>query len=171
MEPCSSHHWHHSDWPNSVREPGLAATFPALSHTHTHTALFYLSGCCLLSFWLGSLCLSVCPPHKPNNATLLRLLRALASRPVEKEEEDMKRRKGKGKSEEKRRPHMDAEAVAEIRILASGFRGWEGIILGDTQHNCTHKVFTLLESVYTTTFITHKSLQASSQYLRSVGAY
>lgn len=43
--------------------------------SHTHTALFYLSGCCLLSIWLSSLCLSACPPHKPNNATLLRLLR------------------------------------------------------------------------------------------------
>lgn len=43
--------------------------------THTHTALFYLSGCCLLAIWPGSLCLSACPPHKPNNATLLRLLR------------------------------------------------------------------------------------------------
>lgn len=76
-EPRTSLHWHHSDQPSSFRETGLAATFPALylMHAHTRTALFYLSGCCLLAIWPGSLCLSACPLHKPNNATLLRLLR------------------------------------------------------------------------------------------------
>lgn len=57
-ERCSSHHWHQSDWPRSVSEPALAATFPALSLSlslsHTHRTLFYLSGCCLLFVWLGS---------------------------------------------------------------------------------------------------------------------
>lgn len=129
-ECCSSHLWHHSDQPSRVREPGLAATFPALSNTHllshTHSqgsTLFYLRGCCLLSIWLGSHCLSPCPPHKPNNATLQRPAPALASRPVENKKEEANVMKRKGKSEEKRRSFTDKEA-GTLKLEKSGLQDW-----------------------------------------------
>lgn len=168
MEPCSSHHWHHSDWPNSVRAPGLAATFPAHTlnthtHSHTHTALFYLSGYCLLSFWLVALCLSACcPPHKPNNATLLGLLRLWPAAQWKKK----RRRTWKRKSEEKNGPRVDSEAAAEIRTAVSG---WHHMVRHTGQLH--PQSLTLLESEWATLFTAHKSLQASPQSLHTVAAY
>lgn len=87
VESCSSHHWHHSGWSNGVRVPSLAATFPALTNPY-----FTLVGA--ICYPSGSVP-SACLPHKPNNATLLRLLWLWPAAQWKKEE--LKRRKGKGK--------------------------------------------------------------------------
>lgn len=115
----------------------------SLSLTHTQTALFYLSGCCLLSVWLGSLCLSACPPHKPNNATLLGLLGLLRRWPParwKKEEGNVMRRKGKwkvrkgeGRTWTPSLSHWNHSVC--FKILGRG----KGIKLWNTQHSCTHK--------------------------------
>lgn len=80
----------------------LTASHPlSHSHKHTHTVLVHLSGCCLLSVWLGSLCLSACPPHKPNNAALLRLwLPAQWKKKKVDEEEEVMKEEGEMESEE-----------------------------------------------------------------------
>lgn len=79
------------------------------SHIHTHTVLVYLSGCRLLSVWLGSLCLSACPPHKPNNATLLRLWPPAQwkKKKVDDEEVEEEVMKEEGEMESEERLHVD----------------------------------------------------------------
>lgn len=96
-----------------------------LTHTHTH-ALFYLSGCCLLCIWLGFLCLSAYPPHKPNNATLLRLLRTWPAAQWKKRRRTP--RGGRGKWGKEKVTHSHRGCYTEIWIWTSGLRGTESLL-------------------------------------------
>ena len=137
-EPCSSHHWHHSDWPRQCQR-AQSGSHVSCTLTHTHRAVFYLSGCCLLSVWLGSLCLSACPPHKPNNATLLRLLQPwLAAQWKKRGRRTWRGGKGRGKWGKEKVTHGHGGWHDEI--WAAGLGGSEGIALWGTQPKCTHNV-------------------------------
>lgn len=113
----------------------LCQRTPSGSHVswtlaHTHRALFYLSGCSLLSIWLDSLCLSACPPHKPNNVTLLRLLEPWPAAQWKKRRRTYRGGKGRGKWGKEKVTHGHKRlAEAEIGIWASGLGRSEGPVL------------------------------------------
>lgn len=129
MEPCSSHRWHHTDWAGGVREFGPQPHF-LHSRSNVRAALCYLSGCSLLSVWLGSLCLSAHPP-RTQYCYPSRAAPALASSPVEKERTW---REGKGKLP--KRSHVGNLSVALTSEL--GWRLSLTLTLDPYPYRCSH---------------------------------
>lgn len=120
--------------------PGrLAATFPG--HTHTQLCFTLVGAVCYPS---GSVpfCLSACPPHKPNNATLLRLLRPW---PVAQWKKRRTWRGGRGKWGRERRSHtliqrlMQWNQSLDLRTYCDTVR--------HNKHICAWRVLIYLQSV------------------------
>lgn len=136
--------------PDSVREPSLAAMFPALSHTLTELYFTLVGAVCYPSGSVPSACL---PAHHINPIMLHFLGCSNSGHPPSGKREGggHEEEEREGESEEKRRSHADTEAgTMKSGLQDSGIGRRHRTVRHATQMHPQCRTFR--ESLSTTTF-------------------